>query len=272
MVEPINIKDIDVVLLDIEGTICSILFVKDVLYPYFNQRFESILQQLEYPLVERPSKELLPHQDPKISELNDINNIVKQFPHSNEYNELVLYIRNLVAKDIKDPVLKSFQGFIWKLGYEKGDLVAPIYEDAIRLIRTFSTGGKVYIYSSGSVKAQKLLFNYVNDVTEHDGGSGSTDGAPIFKVVDLNAYLSGYFDITTSGYKQDPSSYKNILNAVGYAHSPEKVLFFSDNVDEIRAAKAAGLNALIVHRPGNNPVSNDDAQQFGLITNFNQFI
>lgn len=244
----IDENGIQVVVLDIEGTICSILFVKDVLYPYFNHRFELILEQLEYPLVERPDEEA--------NKLNVINNIVRQFPMTNSFQELVGHIKQLVEKDIKDPVLKAFQGFVWQLGYEKGDIVAPIYGDAIDLISSFaSTRGKVYIYSSGSVKAQKLLFNYVKH--------------PSNGVINMNKYLSGYFDITTSGYKQEKTSYENILGSIGYTHDPKKVLFLSDNVNEIKAATEAGLKAIIVSRPGNEPVSDKDAETYGVITDFN---
>lgn len=238
-------KDIEILLLDIEGTVCSILFVKQTLYPYFNQRFADILQPLQYPLTPKPEQ----------TEQDIINNIVCQFPATATHQELVTHIETLVQNDIKDPILKSFQGFVWKLGYEKGDIVAPIYPDAIELIKTFAQTKKVYIYSSGSVKAQKLLFKYVEEP-----GTKST--------IDLNEYLSGYFDITTSGFKQDPSSYKNILASIGYTENPAKVLFLSDNVHEIRAAKQAQMNAIIVDRPGNNPLTKEDVDQYGVLTEF----
>lgn len=239
--------NIDVLLLDIEGTVCSILFVKQTLYPYFNHRFSDILQQLQYPLNPKPEH----------TEQDIINNIVCQFPATTTHQELVNHIETLVQNDIKDPILKSFQGFVWKLGYEKGDIVAPIYPDAIELIKTFAQTKKVYIYSSGSVKAQKLLFKYVEEP-----GSSHT--------IDLNEYLSGYFDITTSGFKQDPSSYKNILASIGT--DPSKVLFLSDNVQEISAAKQAQMNAIIVDRPGNNPLTKEDIECYGVLTEFSSLM
>lgn len=249
MTDKLNLKAAKVLLLDIEGTICSILFVKDVLYPYFILCYKDILNQLQYPLKKKDTED---------NELDIINNIVIQFPKTESCEHIVQHIEQLVDQDIKDPTLKALQGFVWKLGYEKGHLVAPVYPDAIELIKSFSKDKKVYIYSSGSVKAQKLLFQYVKDP--------SSD-----KTINLNGYLSGYFDITTSGYKQQQSSYVNILADIGYSASPEAVLFLSDNVNEIRAAKEAHLQAIIVQRPGNNPLEQQDIDQFGVVTDFSSF-
>lgn len=232
--------NVDILLLDIEGTICPISFVKDELFPYFLNKAPEILKTLSYPLKQITGED----------EISQINNILVGFPESitQDSTTLIGHLNDLVSKDIKDPTLKSLQGFIWKLGYEKGEIVAPIYDDAIEAIKNFK--GKVYIYSSGSIKAQKLLFAYVKS----DNGS-----------VDLNGYLSGYFDITTSGFKQETSSYENILRDIGYAEKPSKVLFLSDNVNEVKAAIGARLNSLIVDRPGNNEVSTEDINQLGMI-------
>lgn len=233
----------EVAILDIEGTICSISFVKDELYPYFMQRYQRILDDLEYPLKKVEGN----------SEIDSINNIVADFPDVSNKQAIVDTIEYLVSKDIKDPVLKAFQGFVWKLGYENGDIVAPIYPDAIKFIKSFSSSKKVYIYSSGSVKAQLLLFKYVS--------YGDN-------VIDLNPYISGNFDITTSGFKTDSSSYVNILKSIGFDGNADKVSFFSDNVKEVEAATEAGMKAFIVDRPGNNPLSADDIKQYELIETF----
>lgn len=241
----VQFPNTQVLILDIEGTICSILFVKDVLYPYFKEKYPQIVERLLYPLV--PTQDIT-------NEAGIINNMLCDMPKHNSYDELVDYINDLVVRDIKDPVLKSFQGFVWKLGYENGELLAPLYNDAIEFIKVTSQTKKVYIYSSGSVKAQKLLFSYVKDPQTS-------------KAIDMNGYLSGYFDITTSGVKQSPESYRNILEAIG-SDKGEEVVFLSDNVEEIRAAKEAGLKGVIVQRPGNPEVEQEDIDEFGVVSDF----
>ena len=92
--------------------------------------------------------------------------------------------------------------------------------------RWTAAGIRVCIYSSGSIEAQKLIFGH------SDAG-------------DLTRYLSGYFD-TTSGPKRAAASYATIAEAL--ALDPVDILFVSDVSAETDAAKAAGLNALLIDR------------------------
>lgn len=220
------------IILDIEGTVCPISFVKQTLFPYFLSQLDSTLAALEFPL----------------DTSSPVAAICLQFPvHvQRDAASLDAYIRALVAADTKDPVLKSLQGYVWKRGYDCGDLVAPIYKDAIDLVSTSTC--PVYIYSSGSVAAQKLLFLHVT------GG------------LDLTLHLAGYFDITTSGHKQDADSYRSILRAIG---SPDlsQVMFYSDAPNEVRAALQAGMQSKIVVRPGNAELTQED-RKLGTIESF----
>lgn len=222
-------------LLDIEGTVCSITFVKDVLYPYFLKSYQEFVSSIPYPIY---------------AGNDEISSILAKFPKeaTTSLDSLNKHIDYLVSSDIKDPVLKSFQGIVWEKGYFKGDLKAPLYKDAIDFIQSTSP---IYIYSSGSVYAQKLLFGHVDIVGV---------------LLDLTGRLLGYFDITTSGYKQEKSSYENIATAIGCKASD--VTFYSDNVLEVKAALAAGMAAKVVVRPGNAPISKEDETTLELIYNF----
>ncbi|RLV95712.1 Enolase-phosphatase E1 [Spathaspora sp. JA1] len=160
------------------------------------------------------------------------------------------HFEKLVVNDVKDPVLKSLQGEVWELGYETGEIRAPVYKDAIKFIETFPN---VYIYSSGSIAAQKLLFGYVLQ------GEGS---------IDLNKFIKGYFDIPAVGYKFESSSYTKILQEIG--RTGEEVLFLSDNVAEVDAAIQAGMQSYIVVREGNAPLSQSDTASHTTITSFDQ--
>ena len=64
-----------------------------------------------------------------------------------------------------------------------------------------STNNKIYIYSSGSIKAQILLFGHVKSTT--------TTTTITNEVIDLNPKLNGYFDITTAGFKINQIHIKN---------------------------------------------------------------
>lgn len=201
-------------LLDIEGTVCPIAFVKEVLFPFFSSKVPVLLQS----------------DDP------DVKKLLAQFPQSAQH-DLQGHILDLVGRDVKDPVLKQLQGFVWAQGYYDGEIQAPVYRDAIELIKR---NPRVFIYSSGSVKAQKLLFGHVRDP---DTG----------KSVDLQPYIKGFFDISSSGKKTESGSYRNILQDIGEV--PGDVLFVSDNILELEAAREAGLATILAVRPGNAPVT-----------------
>lgn len=199
-------------LLDIEGTVCPIAFVKDVLFPFFCSKVSVLLQS----------------NDPEVKRL------LAQFPAQDNLQE---YIQDLVARDVKDPILKQLQGHVWAQGYYNGEIKAPVYKDAIELIKRKP---EVYIYSSGSVKAQKLLFGHVEDPS-------ST------KSIDLQPFIKSFFDINTSGKKTEPESYQKILQNIG--KQPDDVLFISDNILELDAASQVGLETILAVRPGNPPVT-----------------
>lgn len=233
---------IDTVVLDIEGTICPITFVKNTLYPYFTEKLPGVLESLQFPLE-------------KGTGISDI--LLQLSPDVYKSRQAIVdHFQYFVDNDIKDPTLKALQGFIWKKGYEDGEITGPIYPDAIKFIKEWTNdSNKIYIYSSGSVKAQKLLFAYVND-------NGAT--------VDLNQYLSGYFDITTSGHKTEVQSYENILQSIGKVNAASSVLFLSDNVKEVEAALGAEMKSMIVSRPGNLPLSEEDTAKAQLIHSFDE--
>ncbi|CDK29935.1 unnamed protein product [Kuraishia capsulata CBS 1993] len=231
-------------LLDIEGTVCPITFVKDELFPFFLKALPSLLSKYQYPLQHNDSDAAL--------------QTLSKFPEdlTESYDKILAHLNDLVARDIKDPLLKQLQGLVWQAGYDSGEIKCPVYEDAIIAInRWTSEGKKVFIYSSGSVKAQKLLFGH----TLENG-----------KSVDLNPLISGYFDTLNAGMKNETTSYTKILEETGL--TAENVLFLSDNVNEVRAAFDSGMHSIIVCRPGNAELSEDDRNKFKSIDDFSGLV
>jgi enolase-phosphatase E1 len=123
---------------------------------------------------------------------------------------------------------------IWKDGYANGEYTAHVYSEVPARLRRWKDEGKtLYVYSSGSVPAQKLLF-------------GHTDAG------DLTPLFSGYFDTETGG-KREAASYRRIAQAIGIA--PESIMFLSDIVEELDAARAAGMRTIQLARaPTHCPV------------------
>ena len=145
---------------------------------------------------------------------------------SAEYDRLIA----LMDQDSKDPELKELQGHIWDDGYRTGELVGQVFDDVKPALERWSREGiDTGIFSSGSVLAQKLLFAHSN------GG-------------DLTPLLRWHFD-TAVGKKTDAASYQRIAETMG--RPPAAILFVSDMVAELDAARTAGMQTALSIRPGN---------------------
>jgi len=204
------------ILLDIEGTTTPIAFVYNTLFPYARQHLASFLST-------NPNEDLT-----KLSEEYESDHAADKPPY-----EPVPYLTWLMDKDRKFTALKSIQGKIWKQGFESGQLKGEFFEDVPQALERWTKEGKrVFIFSSGSVLAQQLIFKYSN-------------------YGDLTKFLRGFFD-TETGPKREPASYKKIAQAIG--QQPDEILFLSDVPEELAAAKTAGMQIALVVRPGNKPV------------------
>jgi methylthioribulose 1-phosphate dehydratase / enolase-phosphatase E1 len=221
---PILPRDGKVILLDIEGCTTAISFVKDTLFPYVLSHLEEYLAHLdpvEYNSMAETLRDDLPEDE--VDQIEDAN-------------DCAAIVRHMVKKDMKVASLKTMQGQMWRTGYVKGDIKGHVYPDFVPMMQWMQSHGvKIYIYSSGSVEAQKLLFGY------------SEQG-------DLCGGIAGHFDITTSGSKIEPSSYMKIARSIGV--SPSQIVFCSDLEAELKAASQAGIgHTVMTVRPGNAPLT-----------------
>jgi len=239
-------SDPSVVLLDIEGTLAPITFVSETLFPYARTHVEAYLTK------GWGSAEVATHARAlaALAAEDCAAGTTGAVPVDQQGLEaalggdtgakaatvaaLVASVHWLMDNDRKVGPLKALQGHVWRAGYEAGDLKGDVYADTVQALKQWTAQGKkVYIYSSGSREAQRLLFKY------------SAAG-------DLRQYLSGYFD-TTSGGKRDAASYENIALSLG-VDSPAEVLFATDILEEAIASAAAGMKPVLMIRPGNKPL------------------
>ncbi len=200
------------VLLDIEGTIGDIAFVREVLFPFARARIGDVLKaRWSDPEVAETVRAACPSST---AELSTPAEAARQF-------------LSWMDEDRKITPLKTLQGVIWREGYRSGELKAHLYPDAVEAMRAWHRRGlRLCIYSSGSIEAQKLYLTY------------SVAG-------DLTPLLDGYFD-TTSGAKNEPGSYAKIASAIGVA--ARAITFFSDAPAETAAATSAEFTVYRVDR------------------------
>jgi len=199
---------ISAIVTDIEGTTSSIAFVHEVLFPYAGKMLPAYVRQHA---ADANVAELLAATREQAGE------------DSADTERVIEILLQWIHDDRKATPLKALQGLVWKRGFEQHDFTGHIYEDAARNLRTwYDSGINLYVYSSGSVQAQQLLF----------GHSDAGDLRPLFK---------GYFD-TRIGHKRETGSYRAIIDSIGI--EPAKILFLSDIVEELDAAREAGMQTI----------------------------
>lgn len=202
------------ILTDIEGTTSSISFVKEVLFPYAAQQLPAFLDAHWHDdNVQQQCRAAEQESGMQLSTPQDANALFQQW----------------IKEDKKATPLKALQGMIWKAGYETGAYTAHLYPDTAPTLAQWQKHVPLYVYSSGSIAAQKLFFGY------SDAG-------------DITTYFQGYFD-TTSGHKQETQSYRNIAQSIGIA--AQEILFLSDIEGELNAAAQAGFKTCRLDREGN---------------------
>ena len=203
---------IRVILTDIEGTTSSISFVKDVLFPYARERLPAYVETH----ADTPEVRHWLHEAAKETGLV-----------SASQQEIIDLLQRWIDEDRKATALKALQGMIWDEGYREGEFRAHVYADVAPKLQEWKKQGvDLYVYSSGSVAAQKLFFSH------SDAG-------------DLTPLFSGYFD-TETGPKRDASSYQRIVAAIGVPAAD--VLFLSDVSAELDAARSVGLHTILLAR------------------------
>jgi enolase-phosphatase E1 len=205
---------IEAVVTDIEGTTSPIAFVHEVLFPYARAHLaDYVKRQAQTPDVQAVFADVRAlESDPALDE-----------------DAIVSLLLKWIAEDRKAKPLKTLQGMIWEEGYASGAFAPAVYDDAAAKLREWHQAGlPLYVYSSGSVPAQKLIFR-------HD-----VQG-------DLTTLFSGYFD-TSIGGKLEKDSYDKIAAAIG--KPPPSILFLSDHSGELDAARSAGFATVLVDRAG----------------------
>jgi enolase-phosphatase E1 len=207
--------NIKAVVTDIEGTTSSISFVHDVLFPYASRKLADFVHAHQ---DEVEVRQLLLETRNEAGEPDaDIDRTI----------EILL---QWIQQDRKATPLKALQGLIWEQGFNNGDFTGHVYEDAARNLQAWHQSGiELYVYSSGSVHAQQLLFGH------SDAGN-------------LLHLFKGYFD-TNVGHKREVASYQAIAESIGLP--AEQILFLSDIVEELDAARDAGMQTIQLVRDDN---------------------
>jgi enolase-phosphatase E1 len=210
------------ILLDIEGTVSPLAYVHEVMFPFARANVRTFLEEHWLrPDVRAALKQMAADAGRPIGAGASM---------PDEVPRIVAEVHALMDADVKATGLKQLQGLIWQGGFERGALRTVLFDDVAPALRRWTEAGlQLAIYSSGSIQAQRLFFAHT-------------------EAGDLTPLLSGYYD-TTSGPKKSRSSYEAI--AENSRSEPSEILFLSDVVEELDAAREAGFQTALAIRPGN---------------------
>ncbi|RME11582.1 MAG: acireductone synthase, partial [Aquificota bacterium] len=162
---------IKAIITDIEGTTSSLHYVREVMFPYSKKKLRDFLGAH---WEEGHMKDIIKKLEERLGQRVDLELAVKTF-------------EDWIDRDLKEPLLKELQGHIWEEGFLSGELKGHIYEDAYKRLKEWKEKGyRLYVYSSGSVKAQKLFF-------------GNTEYG------DITYLFDGFFDTSVGGKKERES-------------------------------------------------------------------
>ncbi len=226
-----------VILTDIEGTTSSISFVKNVLFPYARKALPGFV-------VEHG-------QQPQVRRWLDA--VAIEIGGACQDSLIAETLQGWIDQDRKHTALKALQGMIWETGYRNGDFKAHLYPEVAAVLKGWHAAGlPLYVYSSGSVPSQKLFFGF------SEGG-------------DLTPLVSGWFD-TEIGGKREADSYRRIVASIGVPANV--VLFLSDVVEELDAAREAGLQTRLLDRLADYPLPRSGEATHGhdRVENFQQIV
>lgn len=222
------------VLLDIEGTTSSISYVFDIMFPYVSEHLASYL-------TDHGDDEACVDACVQIAidaGADSLESLFGGTPSSPEgHAAIIAHVNDLMDRDVKSTGLKRLQGLIWESGFRSGAMSAHVYPDVVPALNRWRDSSKrMWIYSSGSVHAQKLFFGH------------SIEG-------DLLPFFDGHWD-TKVGGKKEPDSYHAIASEITQSSgiSADEVLFISDVPAELDAAASAGMQTRLAIRPGNHPI------------------
>ena len=219
-------------LLDIEGTTCPVSFVSDTLFPYARQSLSSYIASHRsdpevQDILNMARKEWSDDNTEASHRLRDKHRQQEGLQTSQAITD---YLLLLIDIDKKSTALKDLQGKIWLHGYQSGEIKAELFHETPACLQEWSERNlAISSYSSGSIQAQKLIYQYSN--------SG-----------DLTRHIQQWFD-THTGPKKEAESYSIISQKL--EAPPQAILFISDNAQECSAAKQADLCTLFSKREGN---------------------
>ncbi len=198
---------------DVEGTISSIRFSRDVLQVYAEQFLPDFVRR---------------HRNDR-DVARTLRTLGERTGISPGHTEaLIAQLQQWLSEERPVIELQTLVGMVWEQGYAEGQFQSHVYPDVPpQLERWRERDINLYVFGNSSEKAQRLFCRY------------STLG-------DLRLFFAGFFD-RRLGARQKPDTYRGMAESI--ALPPADMLYISDTERELDAAAEAGLHSLRIVRP-----------------------
>ena len=133
------------ILLDIEGTICPVSFVTDILFPYAKSELTNFLERHQ----DNPSiRQLVNDAEAEWNDDKDKASISLRHEleesRQPKYLKVGAYLQLLISSDKKSTALKDVQGKIWREGYTTGNISSELFEDAHENLKKWHSNCLLY--------------------------------------------------------------------------------------------------------------------------------
>lgn len=205
---------VKVIVTDIEGTTSSLNFIQNTLLAYVPQALPRFLKEFR----DRQDVQAALHK-------LDSKQAISQLPTADLITALLAWMQKGGVRQQSD--LYEIQFLVLEYGYLNREFKSHIYEDVYRFLSLCSKKDiAISIFSSAPVVGQQLFFK----------NTLFGDISPIF---------THYFD-TVIGDKVSKDTYQKIALNLGVLS--EHVLYLSDSLEELDAAKMAGCQTCLVER------------------------
>lgn len=202
------------VLIELEGAAVPMAFVTETLAPLAWARLGTFIAEHAF--------------DPEVEEaLEETGRLLGGFDL--KLGEAEALLLRWMKQNRKATPLKTIQGLVWRESFVAGSIEAALYPDVAASLKCWASAGlRLFVYSSNSILAQRLLL-----------GQGSSS--------DLTNLFEAFFD-TSVGQKIEPASYRAICELLGLP--PGSLLALSGDEEELDAAQSAGLATTRIARDG----------------------
>ena len=230
------------IVLKIDGTTTPREFILDVMLPYAQNNMSEYLQEH---WADDDVMKLISY----LRQESDLDSNAPSIKNQRENDgrllrETLEYLKYLMKGRKSTIGLQLFYLLIWGDGYDRGQLRSQVYPDVADAMYAWHVMKiPIVVFGGGCAVANRMIFTF-----SQEGGN-------------LNKFVREYLEPSKIGNRREEESYEKIANR--FSIKTKELLFLTDDPKEAMAAREARCRCVIVKRPNNPAVSQDELNEIG---------